>query len=73
MKTILNLKSGESGVVKAFSDDALSSKFMTMGIVPDSTITVVRKAPFGGALYLKSDGHSVAVRNSEAAAIVIEG
>ncbi|WP_235292188.1 FeoA family protein [Portibacter lacus] len=72
MRTILDLKKGESAVVVRFSNDSLSCKLLTMGILPDAKITMIRKAPFGGAFYLKLNGLNVAVRSSEAATIIIK-
>ncbi len=72
MKTILDLKIGESAKVEKFANDNLSCKLLTMGILPDTKITLVRKAPFGGAYYLKLNGNNIAVRENEAASIIIK-
>ena len=71
MRTILDLNRGESAKVVKFVDESLSCKLLTMGILPDAKITLVRKAPFGGAYYLKLNGHNLAVRENEAASIII--
>lgn len=72
MRTILDLKRGESAIVEKFNDESLSCKLLTMGILPHAKITMVRKAPFGGAYYLKLNGLNVAVRENEAASIIIK-
>lgn len=69
----MDLAKGESAVVEQFKDESLSCKLLTMGILPDAKITMVRKAPFGGAYYLKLNGLNVAVRENEAASIIIKG
>ena len=66
------MKKGEIAIVERFIDDALSCKLLTLGILPDAKIRLVRKAPFGGAYYLKLNGHNIAVRENEAASIIIK-
>jgi len=63
---------GESGIVEKFTDEQLSCKLMTMGVLPKSEVMMVRKAPLGGAYYLRLNGLSIAVRKTEAAAIIIK-
>lgn len=71
--TVLNgLKKGESGTIHSFSDEATACKMMSMGILPGSSIKLVRKAPFGGAIYIKADHQQFAIRNTEAACIVLK-
>ena len=71
--TVLNtLKKGESGTIHSFSDEATACKMMSMGILPGSNIKLIRKAPFGGAIYIKADHQQFAIRNTEAACIVLK-
>lgn len=71
-KTVLDLKVGEFGIVRSFDDMDCASKLMTMGILPSSKITLVRKSPLADALYIQLDGHKIAIRNSEGLAILLE-
>jgi ferrous iron transport protein A len=71
-KTILDLKIGEVGVVKQFSDFEATCKLLTMGLVPNARVSLVRKAPFGGALYIKLEDHMLGMRKIEAASVEIE-
>jgi len=73
LRTIIDLKKGETAIVKQFDNESLSCKLLTMGVLPDAKITLVRKAPFGGAYYLKLNGLNIAVRRNEAASIIIKG
>lgn len=66
------LKTNEIGYISSFSNDELAGKFMAMGVLPGSTIQMVRKAPFGGAYYLKIDRHLIAVRKEEAECIILK-
>ena len=71
-RSVLDLEIGESGIVKSFDDLRYASKLMTMGILPKSYVKVVRKSPFGDALYLQLDKQKIAIRNSEGRAILLE-
>jgi len=71
-KSVLDLEIGETGFVKSFDNLDSACKLITLGILPKSRVTVVRKSPFGDALYLQLDGHKIAIRNSEGLAILLE-
>jgi len=71
-KSVLDLKIGETGFVKSFDNLECACKLLTLGILPKSRVTVVRKSPFGDALYLQLDGQKIAIRNSEGSAILLE-
>ncbi|MFT6334212.1 MAG: Fe2+ transport system protein FeoA [Saprospiraceae bacterium] len=71
-KSVLDLKVGEVGYVKSFDNLDCACKLLTLGLLPKSRVTVVRKSPLGDALYLQLDGHKIAIRNNEGAAILIE-
>ena len=73
MELSLNdLKKGEIGFIKYCTDNKYACKLLTLGLLPKSQVYIVRKAPIGGALYLKLNGHQVAVREKEAKAIIVE-
>ena len=69
--TLNQLEQGKSGVIAKFSDEQAGCKLMTMGILPGSEVKVVRKAPLGGAIYLKTAHQQFAIRNKEAECIVL--
>lgn len=71
-RTVLDLKVGEEGVIKDFQESSVACKLLTIGIVPEARISVIRKSPFGGALCLKLGQTFVAVRRSEAKAISLQ-
>jgi len=71
-RTVYHLKVGESGFVKSYDNLDCACKLLTMGILPKSKITVIRKSPFGDALYLQMDTQKIAIRNSEGMAILLE-
>ena len=70
-RTVLDLGNGEEAVIRSFHEESVACKLLTMGIVPDTKVTLIRRAPFGGAVCLKLGQTFVAVRNSEAKAIIL--
>lgn len=71
-KNILSLKIGETGNIRALAANHCACKLMTLGLLPKSKIKIIRKSPFGDTLYLKINDHYIAVRESEAATILID-
>lgn len=66
------ISAGRITTVTGFTNDQLASKLMAMGILPGSQLTLVRKAPFGGAWYVAIDQQFIALRRQEAAAILVK-
>lgn len=71
VRTVLDLKVGEEAVVKDFKEASVACNLLSIGIIPETRISLIRKAPFGGAVCLKLGQTFVAVRNNEAKAIVL--
>jgi len=71
-RTIPDLKLNESALTLAFTDPALAGKLTAMGVLPGTRIELVRPAPFGKAYYIKVDGVRLALREEEAASILLE-
>ena len=71
-RTISDLKLRESALTIAFSDQELACKLTSMGVLPGTRIELVRHAPFGSAYYIKVDGIRMALREEEAASILLE-
>jgi len=65
-KSILDLKIGEVGFIKALSEEELTSKILSLGLLPNTRVQYVRRAPFGGALYIKVNDHVIGIRPEEA-------
>ena len=72
IRTVLDLKIGEVGYIKSCQNHQFGCKMLTLGLLPKASLTVVRKSPFGGALYIKISNHQVALRKEEARALIIE-
>ncbi len=69
-----DLKAGESGLILALNDLSIDvrKKLMVMGVLPNTRVTLIRRAPMGDPLQLEVRGVSIAVRESIAAVIEVE-
>jgi len=65
------LRKGETGRIIDYLDKEIASRLLTLGLLPNTRIKYIRKSPFGGAHYIKFNGHSIALREQEASTIVI--
>jgi ferrous iron transport protein A len=72
IKTLSSLAVGTCGKISQFTDDKMASKMLSMGILPGKALKLIRRAPFGGGLYIKVEDNNIAVRNIEAQNILIE-
>ncbi|MFV0487231.1 MAG: ferrous iron transport protein A [Vibrio fluvialis] len=69
-----DLNSGESGLILALNglSTDVRKKLMVMGLLPNTQVTLIRRAPMGDPLQVEVRGVSIAVRESIAAAIDVE-
>ena len=74
MKTVDNLKIGESAEVSAGHGEgtSLRRRLLDMGITPNTKITMIRSAPLGDPIELNVRGYSLTVRRSDAALIEVK-
>lgn len=66
------LKPGQRGIIKAFSDLELSIKLMEMGCLPGSEVVFERIAPLGDPIAITVAGYQLSLRKEEAATILME-
>ena len=59
-------------VISHFTDNVIASKLMSMGVLPGSVATLIRKSTFGNTLYFEIDNQILALRKEEAACIVLK-
>ncbi|WP_315905291.1 FeoA family protein [Vibrio fluvialis] len=69
-----DLNAGESGLIMALNglSTDVRKKLMVMGLLPNTQVTLIRRAPMGDPLQVEVRGVSIAVRESIAAAIDVE-
>jgi ferrous iron transport protein A len=70
--TVKELTFRKKTTILRFLEEHLEKKLLSMGIMPGSSVEVLRKAPFGGAFYVKIDGLILALRNNEASSIEVK-
>ncbi|EOB6642498.1 ferrous iron transport protein A [Vibrio fluvialis] len=69
-----DLNAGESGLILALNglSTDVRKKLMVMGLLPNTQVILIRRAPMGDPLQVEVRGVSIAVRESIAAAIDVE-
>jgi Fe2+ transport system protein FeoA len=51
--------------ITGFKDPVLAARLITIGIYPGKTMSITRKALFGGAYYIEIEGSHYALREKE--------
>lgn len=73
MKTLKDLKVGETGVVaKLHGEGAVKRRIMDMGITKGTSVYVRKVAPLGDPMELNVRGYELSLRKSDAEKIEIE-
>jgi ferrous iron transport protein A len=72
MVKLSDLKPGQKGVIKNFTNIETYLKLMEMGCVPGEHITLEQIAPFGDPISIKVAGYSLSLRLNEADSIEVE-
>lgn len=73
VKSVRDLKCGESGVVKKISlTGALKRRIMDMGITPGIEVKLRKIAPLGDPLEVVVRGYELSIRKSEAEFILLK-
>ena len=63
------LRIGQKGIIKEFTDLAISVKLMEMGCLPGEEIKLERIAPMGDPIAISISGYQLSLRKREAATI----
>ncbi len=73
MKTLKDLKVGESAAVKALhGTGAVKRRMMDMGLTRGTVLTVRKVAPLGDPMELTVRGYELSVRKADAETIEVE-
>lgn len=70
--TLGDVAIGDSATVVGFLNAAPSRRLLEMGFVPGTVVTALRSAPLGDPIEYAVMGGRVAMRRTDAAAIVVE-
>lgn len=71
-QTLANLKRGERGIIKEFSEDNIPLKLLEMGCLPGNEVEMLQMAPFKDPMYLNVNGSYLAIRREIALLIEID-
>lgn len=70
--TVGDLKKGQKGIIKEFTDDLLPIKLLELGCLPGNQIEMIQMAPLKDPIYINVNGSHIAIRRSTAEMIVLE-
>ncbi len=70
--TLRDIDLGRSATVAGFTSDAPARRLLEMGFVPGTKVTALRAAPLGDPIEYAVMGGRVAMRQTDAASILIE-
>ena len=70
--TLKNLKIGESAVItKVGGEGALRLRFLDMGLIPGTIVTLRKVAPMGDPIQIQVRGYELTIRREDAAKITL--
>ena len=70
--TLAELGVGDSARVVSLGDDEAAERMMEMGLVEGTQFSVVRFAPLGDPIEIKTRGYHLTLRRAEAMGIEVE-
>jgi len=70
--TVAQLKRGQKGIIREFTDDILPIKLMELGCLPGNAIELVQIAPFNDPIYVNVNGCHIAIRRETARLIELD-
>lgn len=70
--TVADLKRGQKGIIKEFTDDLLPIKLLELGCLPGNEVELVQIAPFNDPIYINVNGSHIAIRRETALQIELE-
>ncbi len=66
-----DLENGKTAILEGFSVSLLHKKMLSMGVSPGQSISIVRRLPMRGNLYVRINGRALAFRHDEAMQILV--
>ncbi len=71
MASIAELKPGQKGVIKEFTEYHVPIKLLELGCLPGNTVELVQVAPLKDPIYINVNGSHIAIRRNMAEQILI--
>ena len=60
------LKKGQLASIVRCAESEYTCTLLTLGLIPNASVNIIRKSPLGDALYISVDGQRIALRKEEA-------
>lgn len=70
--TIAELKFGQKGIIKEFTDALPPIKLIELGCLPGNQVELVQIAPLKDPIYINVNGSHIAIRRAQAARIQLQ-
>ncbi|PKA98517.1 ferrous iron transport protein A [Flavobacteriaceae bacterium MAR_2009_75] len=70
--TVAQLRRGQKGIIKEFSDDSLPIKLLELGCLPGNQIEMIQIAPLNDPIYINVNGSHIAIRRETAHLIELD-
>ncbi|WP_291965464.1 FeoA family protein [Maribacter sp.] len=70
--TVADLKRGQKGIIKEFTQDLLPIKLLEMGCLPGNKVELVQVAPLKDPIYINVNGSHIAIRREMALHIALD-
>ncbi|WP_420582448.1 FeoA family protein [Reichenbachiella sp.] len=71
MRSVAQLRPGERGIVKNFTNEYISLKLLEMGVLPGTEVEMKFSAPLGDPICIRVSGYDLSLRLEEAATITL--
>lgn len=72
MKTLFNLSVGEFAVIKELNgSDSLIRKMSSLGLIPGTSIQLIRRAPLGDPIEIQVRHYILSLRREEAEMVIV--
>ena len=71
LKTLSQLKIGQSAIIDSFTDKVMALKLLEMGCTPGEIVKLDRIAPLGDPIAIHVSGYLLSLRKSEAATVLV--
>ncbi len=70
-KTLLDIEINHKTIISHYEDDALSTAFSCIGLLPGCEITLINKLPFKGPITCECKNTKFAIRAEDAAQVFV--
>ncbi|MCK0161011.1 ferrous iron transport protein A [Allomuricauda sp. F6463D] len=72
MATVADLRLGQKGIIKDFTEHKLPVKLMELGCLPGNSVELLQVAPLNDPIYINLSGSHLAIRRSLAKCIELD-